>query len=1500
MVLLEYYREHKPDLATEQKCLGVINTFQKKAAATAKASINSIGPSWRSLMYDSIAQRSGVDPREHYDLTIAGAVATKATSRQRQRTEAAVATRRLAWEDGDRQQRERELPLDERRQRVASHAADEERDLLSKPWRREHPQTINVTVPPDGFPGKRLTIKLPNGTTVYPVVPENCPPGQTFSTAAVPPKPDIASIGGGHRVMVDSGREPYAKQFEVLSETLNPAHPSMPHIDHWQEPQYNPTKPGGAAESEYADRYLGFWREDTELNDGAFFARMPESRVDQPWPEKRFPEQDFFFKEIPKSAHPLQAEHGSKRAEMRRYLGGNHGTLQGPHAEMLLQDSINANRAADEKTLFKNRRSTMLSGQAKAKGQGKAQGQAKGQGKGQAKGQGERTSGSSGMPGTIQLRKRYMVASGGTGGQGCEIQICVGDLTKCGLDALITPAQPHLGPGGMGLNSRIHSAAGHVFSRLTARVPEVSPGLRCDTGSAVATASGELAVAKVIHAVGPVHPSAPRWHQLVYAGKHARFSDPPLGVPTNYRNYEANQVPKLLCGAYTAALKLANQANLRTLSTPALACDDGGYPCKEAAEIAFETCCNRQQIGGLELIQFVLTDDSQEQAFLKEASKQVRFGVLQVANKGADPRTGEGEDHLTPQASAADAAAAAAAAGNVSNHAVERTGSEQQQAVDDGRSTAGLSDEQATLLKAFREFDLDGNGSVNPAEFRQGLNRCDIELPKANLIKMMEQLSDQKLDSVWSNIDLDGSGDVDASELKAVLEVMGNQMTADDTERLARRLDRDHDGTISKSEFRKWWARQPAHMKEKVLEIRYHDFVKTFDPMEHTLRRLFNDIDESGDGTLDGNEIWRLCRDMGAELDTRELKEAMREMDADGSGEVDFDEFYAWMTQTRKHSRKLAQAMSEFRAKRAAGATRQERPYGRPTGGRAGDETFERAKDAYLPHKTTRKKLPDTAAVTQLDEEYYTRQQHAGVPFGEPAVTAKPGQQAGAGTRESHYQGPRGAAEGTRDPNGYVPYKPHDEIITAILTRMTAGWRKAKIASLRKELEGLRASDLREKARTAGLDQELVRSWWEGVGARTQSTVAKNANEDDHYTLVPPWDGIVGGYKEDRDGKAAGHLGRISNQRVGRYIGLVKEKEEVSAKEDLMGIQQHTDELHTWIDPRSCWVGGIPRKHASEHAMRAVFEDHGMNVVSITVRVKNRVTASRGTPMMANRSWALVEFIDKGTAMRARKAKVMVDDEQHNAVALKIREAQVEEHLAQQRANAEQESTNKAAREMAADAAVDEGEIERVSVNYPLNEGGWGAASVWEKGHRDEAGQPQGRMSYPVVDGTDEPPTKGRWIGGGEESRSGFKATLEQKGKLGNTAQAGGISKENRKWGDPQYDAPGRPKAKSDVHSAVVDAIVKTVAPSKHAALRRELGGIKVRELRERAIAAEIASSIINKWWSVVGEKMQSEMVRDARHVSVHWNKRYVGRNPDEPFAGWGEKPGQRDRLRYS
>lgn len=64
--------------------------------------------------------------------------------------------------------------------------------------------------------------------------------------------------------------------------------------------------------------------------------------------------------------------------------------------------------------------------------------------------------------------------------------------------------------------------------------------------------------------------------------------------------------------------------------------------------------------------------------------------------------------------------------------------------------------------------------------------------------------------------------------------------------------------------------------------------------MRKKIRTLFQEIDEDKSGDLDREEFAQLSRDMGADLTAAELDEAMREIDTDGDGRVDFEEFQTW------------------------------------------------------------------------------------------------------------------------------------------------------------------------------------------------------------------------------------------------------------------------------------------------------------------------------------------------------------------------------------------------------------------------------------------------------------------------------------------------------------------------------------------------------------------------------------------------------------------------------
>ena len=65
------------------------------------------------------------------------------------------------------------------------------------------------------------------------------------------------------------------------------------------------------------------------------------------------------------------------------------------------------------------------------------------------------------------------------------------------------------------------------------------------------------------------------------------------------------------------------------------------------------------------------------------------------------------------------------------------------------------------------------------------------------------------------------------------------------------------------------------------------------DPVEMA-KQLFDQVDANGDGQLDAEEIASLATRLGKRLSQSELDKAMAEMDSDGDGSVDKQEWVEW------------------------------------------------------------------------------------------------------------------------------------------------------------------------------------------------------------------------------------------------------------------------------------------------------------------------------------------------------------------------------------------------------------------------------------------------------------------------------------------------------------------------------------------------------------------------------------------------------------------------------
>lgn len=163
-----------------------------------------------------------------------------------------------------------------------------------------------------------------------------------------------------------------------------------------------------------------------------------------------------------------------------------------------------------------------------------------------------------------------------------------------------------------------------------------------------------------------------------------------------------------------------------------------------------------------------------------------------------------------------------------------------------------FTEEQMAEYEAmFNRFDTDQGGSIGVEE----LFRLFLQLG----IKM----SRPQLEAVVQEVDVDGSGEIDLEEfLVLMIKLLGSRPRAD------------------LIDYKEW-------CDQKTLE---------------NIHKVFRKYDTSGDGSIDYAELCQLLKDMGMKLSPPQVEEICKEVDKDGSGEIEFDEFAAmWVVLARRN-----------------------------------------------------------------------------------------------------------------------------------------------------------------------------------------------------------------------------------------------------------------------------------------------------------------------------------------------------------------------------------------------------------------------------------------------------------------------------------------------------------------------------------------------------------------------------------------------------------------------
>mmetsp|Transcript_7973 Transcript_7973/g.27073 ORF Transcript_7973/g.27073 Transcript_7973/m.27073 type:complete len:170 (+) Transcript_7973:45-554(+) len=139
----------------------------------------------------------------------------------------------------------------------------------------------------------------------------------------------------------------------------------------------------------------------------------------------------------------------------------------------------------------------------------------------------------------------------------------------------------------------------------------------------------------------------------------------------------------------------------------------------------------------------------------------------------------------------------------------------------------------------------------------------------------------QEIREAFDLFDTDGSGTIDAKELKVAMRALGFEPKKEEIKKMISDIDKDGSGTIDFDEFLQMMT---AKMSEKDSR---EEILKAF--------RLFDD-DETG--KISFKNLKRVAKELGENMTDEELQEMIDEADRDGDGEINEDEFLRIMKKT--------------------------------------------------------------------------------------------------------------------------------------------------------------------------------------------------------------------------------------------------------------------------------------------------------------------------------------------------------------------------------------------------------------------------------------------------------------------------------------------------------------------------------------------------------------------------------------------------------------------------
>ncbi|CAL1547707.1 unnamed protein product [Lymnaea stagnalis] len=149
--------------------------------------------------------------------------------------------------------------------------------------------------------------------------------------------------------------------------------------------------------------------------------------------------------------------------------------------------------------------------------------------------------------------------------------------------------------------------------------------------------------------------------------------------------------------------------------------------------------------------------------------------------------------------------------------------------------------------------------------------------------KKLKRQNVRKLRQAFQLFDKDGDGSISTEELGTVMRNLGQFPSMEELNQMLKEIDIDGDGTFSFEEFVQVMA-NVGGISENSEEDE-----------EEELRQAFRIFDKKGCGYITPSDLRAVLQCMGEDLTEDEIDEMIAEVDIDGDGRIDFEEFITCM-----------------------------------------------------------------------------------------------------------------------------------------------------------------------------------------------------------------------------------------------------------------------------------------------------------------------------------------------------------------------------------------------------------------------------------------------------------------------------------------------------------------------------------------------------------------------------------------------------------------------------